>query len=343
MKLFIIGSLVDNDVATNEFSSFCSGLGSRFALKAVDLILCSPYPGSADIEIIKGVSTQEPKALTIELHFPRTLENETSWDRLIESLNASVKITKFRHEAPIISESEAVKYGWLFCQIQAINNCDFVVVIGGKVSGSSNLLVRVADVQGKEIIPLPKFGGVGELYFERKRYQLIDQWGLDSVDAFSSCEDLEKIVDTIIDQRKDERFEQLKLKKQDFTFFISYPKERPAEADFIEMVLRRRNHNVFRDDNDFSPGEDISNAIKENIFRSDVFIGLWCKEYACSPWCFDELSLALDMHEREGKVLWIFKLDETRMVHPKARNILWYNTNSRAEIEGRILHLLKVL
>ncbi len=109
----------------------------------------------------------------------------------------------------------------------------------------------------------------------------------------------------------------------------------------IRMILRRRNYTVLRDNNDFTPSENISSAIKERIHKAHVFIAVWCREYACSPWCFDELSIALKSHVKEGRELWIFNLDQTRMVHPDARNLLSYSIKSREELSGKIADLLR--
>lgn len=35
----------------------------------------------------------------------------------------------------------------------------------------------------------------------------------------------------------------------------------------------------------------------------NVFITLWCREYACSPWCYDEFDIAIDKyHQHEIKL-----------------------------------------
>lgn len=99
---------------------------------------------------------------------------------------------------------------------------------------------------------------------------------------------------------------------------------------------------MIRDETDISAGEDIPNAIKENIKKADVFIAIWCREYACSPWCFDELNIALESLNKDDNSLWIFRTDKTRMLPPNARKLLWYDTETREEIEGRILTLLGV-
>src|SRR5262245_30754502 len=41
----------------------------------------------------------------------------------------------------------------------------------------------------------------------------------------------------------------------------------------------------------------VSIDVVDNIHRVTLFIAIWCREYACSPWCHDELELALDRHK----------------------------------------------
>ncbi len=124
-------------------------------------------------------------------------------------------------------------------------------------------------------------------------------------------------------------------------FFISYPRARPGEADHIEALLRCRNLEVFRDESNFGAGHAIPKQIEEAIYAANVFIAVWCAEYACSPWCFDEFELALNRLD-SGKIkLWIICTDGTRIVPTRARNLHYYTVSSRQEIEGRILNLLE--
>ena len=124
------------------------------------------------------------------------------------------------------------------------------------------------------------------------------------------------------------------------SFFISYARERQADADHVEILLRRRKLRVFRDESDFGAGHIIPNAIREAIFGANVFIALWSAEYACSPWCFDELELALDRHAEATLDLWLLRIDKTRVVPLRARNLIYYDCETRNSLEGRVLELL---
>lgn len=341
MRIFIIGSIVGDETKIQEFDNFCTNLGKSLADKKIDLLVCSPYPDSADVKVIEGVKTSKNKNLSIELYYPESAEIETLWNRHLTGLDKIVKVSMFRQEAHVEEKKDAIRYSWLFCQIQAVHNSDFVIVIGGKMSGTSNLLARVADAQGKSIVPYPIFGGVGEFFFRKKRYQLIDAIGQTNVEELLEKTNPEELIDFIVKQSWNGKLTKSNKRNSDtLTFFISYSRDRPAEADYVEALLRRRNYHVIRDESNLTPGQDIPNAIKENILKSDIFIALWSQEYACSPWCFDEISIALESHSVEGKSLWIFRTDKTRIVPPKARKMLWYDTETREEIEGKILSLL---
>jgi hypothetical protein len=94
---------------------------------------------------------------------------------------------------------------------------------------------------------------------------------------------------------------------------------------------------VYRDERDFGAGRSLPGEITESIHRANVFVAIWCREYACSPWCFDELELAI----KRGKTLWLLCVDETRIAPPAARNLISYPARNREELERHILTLLE--
>jgi hypothetical protein len=102
--------------------------------------------------------------------------------------------------------------------------------------------------------------------------------------------------------------------------------------------LRRRKIELFRDESEFKAGSDIPKTIENEIYKADTFIAVWCREYACSPWCNDELELAL---ERGNEInMWIICVDDTRMVPKKARNLLNYPVHNKEDLERVLLNLL---
>lgn len=343
MRLFIIGSIDSHHESLSDFEVFCELLGQNLAKTPTTLILCSPYQDSCDAVIVSGIkrSVTVHSNFQLELHYPGTSENEDEWSKVLVDLDKSIRVTRFRHEAIADIEQGAMTYAWLFSQLQSSTNAHYILVIGGKLTGAANLLIQLAEAQHKEIIPLPKFGGIGEVFFNRTRYKLIDFWGNENFSIIQNSCDVEPLVAMLNSHQPYTVASQVNQSQVPLSFFISYAKARPAEADFVEMVLRRRNLDVMRDDTDFEPGENIPRAINEMIHKSTIFIALWCSEYACSPWCFDELNLALSTHTQEGHALWIFQLDKTRIIHPEARDLLFFPIVSREELEGKLLGLLQ--
>jgi TIR domain len=62
-------------------------------------------------------------------------------------------------------------------------------------------------------------------------------------------------------------------------------------------------------------------AIEDAILKSDVCIVLWTRSYALSPWCNDELDLALQRESAGAVKIWLFNLDGTDIVPRLARRL----------------------
>lgn len=342
MKVFIIGSLDAQHPAKSQFDFLSQSLGRELAKQAVTVIMCSPYPDSCDASVLSGIREASPHAqFCLELHYPRTEKNESAWQDQLAEVDNGVLVRKFGHETLVEVDQTAVKYSWLLSQLRAIEEADYIVLMGGRIGGSSDLLLRLADAQQKLVLPVPKFDGIGSVCFTNKRYQLRDLWGEAACDLLEQEITGLQLAELLLQHRTGQLVAPLQSHKGALSFFISYSRDRPAEADLVEMVLRRRNYEVLRDEQDFAPGEHIPQAIRHRINQATVFIALWCREYACSPWCYDELSLALRTHVEDGKGLWIFTLDTTRMVHPQARDRVTIPAGSRSELAAGLIQLLQ--
>ena len=237
--------------------------------------------------------------------------------------------------APVGTEANtasALQYSWLFAQLNALDASAGVIAIGGKSTGSAELLFRLAAARNKSILPLTFLGGAASAYFDFNYWDLYDVLGdrLKAVSEVSQVHLAPALLEELLSGVASHQVNR---------FFISYARARPQEADYVETLLRRRNSIVYRDEADFEPAAEIPAEIVRNIKRANVFIAIWCKEYACSPWCFDELELAIERHRAGQTELWIFCVDETRMVPRAARTLNYYKVNSREELEGKILDL----
>lgn len=342
MRYFILGGITDDNSALDNVNvrlqNACKNLGQALSSCGHSIIICSPFEESADYWVLNGF-TQNNQNLNnaIEIHYVdmEPVRNEVL---ILESTNKEHKLIKIPHPSPSNNSKESISYAWLLCQLNALESCHAVIAIGGKNDGVANMLLLLAEAKRKPVLPFSFLGGAAGLAFHRRRYELEDRLG----SKYLLLQD-EKCINKLIECAEiiSELQTGNKSKGNNPKFFISYSRIRPSEADYIETLLRRRNLQVYRDESDFGAGSEIPTEITEAIYASDIFIAVWCAEYACSPWCFDEFELALDRHESCGTKLWIFCVDDTRIVPRRARNLNWFSVSSREEIEGRVLNLLE--
>ena len=348
MKIFIIGgvSVLESEVGFPQNRELLrrtmKALGRDLVKQGHDLLLCSPFENSADHDAARGAAdaASERKGAIAEFHYPASPKVADALSRLKETL-APLHVVAVTHPPPADENSKkAWNYAWLLAQLSAMETSHAVVAVGGKLSGPMSFLLPLAEARRKVLLPYRFLEGAAAGCFERQRYALADRLH-DELNALSDPEGIGRAGD-LLDRLAAERIVQSHTGREP-KFFISYAKARPKEADFIEMILRRRNLIVFRDDRDFVPGSAVEAQIGNYIEQADVFIALWCNEYACSPWCFDELEEALRRNTAGLTTIWLIRVDETRIVPKAARDLLSYPVHSREELEGQVIKLLEQL
>lgn len=343
MKIFIIGSVINNTKKNDDnprsslFSSTCRKIGKAIANANHIPIICSPFEDSADYYILQGISESSNKHLKIEIYYPDTKQIKLK----INSVLKKFKLSNYSYYPthPLhISVSSPIQYSWLLCQLNALDNCQLVLALGGKLEGSANMLLLLAAARRIPILPLQFLGGASSIAFQRHYYEIEDCLGdlFKDIVVPQKSNNFIQAIERIANRSLNNKNENVKKQR----YFISYARARSAEADFVETILRRRNKIVFRDENDFGTASDLPNTIRESIFSADVFIALYCQEYVCSPYCFDELELAIKRKNQNKLRLIILRLDATRMVPPEARDLIFYDVKSRLELEGKIISII---
>lgn len=319
MKVMILGSIDKNYI--DEYERVCRKIATVFANRKDTLVICSLFEDSVDYYVFKEFIKYSED---VQLHYFDTSEVTEQIDKVVKN-----KILKF----PYLSYNNLDrKYSYLFCQINAMLVADVIVVIGGKIEGSASLLLLIAESNNKLVIPIVSLGGAGKQYYDRNIYKIKDLLK-DKFECMGS-NDVEKIINSFLDCANKYSVKKSEVKH----VFISYARDNPGWADQIELILRRRGISLFRDESDFKAGSNIPIKIQEEIFKADTFIAVWCKDYACSPWCMDEMEMALDRIDSIN--LWIICVDETRIVPKRARDLLNYPVHNREELEGILLKLL---
>ena len=346
MRVFIIGGVTTDRRSPDKarsgleiFDRTCVGIGKSIARARHTAIVCSPFEDSADYQILRGVALEGGGP--VEVHFPNTVKIRERLDHVVSELSLR-EVSRVPHHPPHdVVSPDGLRYAWLLCQLEALERSHAVFAVGGRPDGAANMLLLIAEGRRKAVLPVSFLGGAAEQAFYRRRYELQDR--LESgVDALQDAERVAELLPLAERLSSPGRGNAATANRQPL-FFISYSRVRPAEADQVEAVLRRRNLPVFRDESELGAGHEIPAQIREAIHRAGIFIALWCREYACSPWCADELELALERRSADKLQLWIFCVDDTRIVPRGARDLLNYRIDSRKELEGQLVTLIEGL
>lgn len=320
MKVMLLGSIDKENV--DEYEHICTRVANILVERKATLVICSLFDDSVDYYVFKEFIKN---GKDVELHYWDTQEANKQIEKIVGRKN----ISKF----PYLSNNNLDrKYSYLFCQINAMRVADVIIVVGGKTEGSANLLLHIADLDNKLVIPIISLGGAGKQYYDRNLH-IIKDLLKDKYECMGS-NDVEKIINSFLDNIPQYSTKRNEVKR----VFISYARANPKWADQIELILRRRNISLFRDESEFKGGSDIQKEIQDEILKADTFIAVWCSDYACSPWCMDEMEMALDRIKDIN--LWIIRVDETRIVPKRARNLLGYKVNEIRDLERVLVKLI---
>lgn len=338
MKTMIIGGRPDQtnpqDLANgSRLLSGISQLVQRLTADGHEIVVCSPFEGSADYAALQGIAESE-HAAKVEFHFPDIEDIRKKVDDWVQRLTNST-VAKFPHYPPETGEPEALQHAWLLSQLSALDRCSALISIGGRIGGSTELLLKLAHSRGRLILPLAALKGASARFLDSHRYEYDDILGSDA-QILQQPERYQEIPSLLSSAAS----EKILRSERNARIFLSYAREQSEEANFVEMTLRRRGVDVLRDETSFETGHAIPDQIRESIFSSDIFLALWSADYACSPWCFDEIEIALDRLERKQISLWILQLDDTRIVPPRARDKLSHPASDREQMKSILTSLL---
>lgn len=335
MKIMIVGgspsfsSIEDTERSSIVCEESVSQIAKLLVEKGHEIIVCSPFAGSADYVALNGIAAAT-RPCRLEFHYPDILEVRDKiedWDNKLP--NATMD--KFPHYPPETDDEGALRHAWLLSQLSALDRASALIAVGGRIGGSAELLLKLAHSRRFPILPITILNGASARFFDTHRYEYDDIFGSD-VDALHSADGIERIPDLIAKLTS----KRSQISQQGNRVFVSYARTQSSMADFVEMALRRRGIDVVRDEASFEPGHAIPDEIQEKIISAQIFIALWSLDYASSPWCFDEIEFALDRQESGALDIWFIQLDETRIVPPRARNKVTHKAVNRDELKAVI-------
>lgn len=344
----VLGGLKEPDEKPGNLKRACLKLGKALGNSGHVVVACSAYPTSADAFVLEGLATTNGnRPGRILIHHP--LDDrphrvsggriKTQWAELRKRVGLKQPVIKVNSEA-VLRSSEDFKDAFFMCQVRALlEDTDAVVAVGGRTNGSAAQLLAIAR-KTYPVIPYPFLGGAARQEYLRQKVQL--QQALDDrlMNKLESPDGTRNIAEIIY---------KLRRVRGPLRIFLSYPWERAADADYVEaLLLRAPNVRVFRDEDELKKGDPISESIRTEIDACDVFLALWCAEYAASPYCHDEMKVAADQDgAQKPERLFIVRIDNTRPVWPMLRQPgthvfedLWNDKFDRKGIKEAILDFL---
>jgi hypothetical protein len=235
MKVFMVGgvSVGTSDAKYDEQLRILQKSMERIAKDLVaaghELLVCSPFPGSADLAAVIGIAEilRNTDSRCVEFHCPDSPEVGRELNRLADSLSLK-SFRAYLHPLPTDEHGKSQwTYGWLLAQLSAMDRSQAVVSIGGKLDGSASLLLALAEGQRKPLLPFTFLEGAAAEAFQRRRYELEDvlQDKLTALQYSERMSDVGALLESVITSRLIKSLKEVPLR-----FFLSYPKSRPQEA-----------------------------------------------------------------------------------------------------------------
>ena len=195
---------------------------------------------------------------------------------------------------------------WVVAHVAALEASDVLVLIGG--GSGTDLAGQVAMERRWPIIPIASFGGAARELYKVLSYELHRQPLLaDKLHVLNGPwqDDSASIISELI--------EVVVTKSRPYSYFISYSHADAVAADRVELLLRRQNKAVLRDERELTPGAPLDRSLTTKIAMASTFVSLHSENYAGSDYCTGELAIAHELKTAGKKPtrLVAVRLDDT--------------------------------
>lgn len=321
-SVFVIGGrtgeTADADAELPRLHKVSLTLGHVLAKAGVQLLVCSPFPDSVDYYTAMGYADAKCGGV-IQFHSPTHSTVEEKRCLLRKTLGRpGLAIQDWNYPGPEGNEGDVWFQSWFLAQIQALEKADVVVALGGKISQTASTLLHLAEAKGLPIIPFTFLGGVARRSYERRDWSRLnpgfDHSVLCDVDG---VEHTIEIANRLILDRMQPRF----CPERPKVVFISFAHQDSVIANELRAALVKEGIEVLVGDDEIRSDQMVTATIEQAVLRSDVCAVLWSRQYAQSPWCYDEMSLAINQQEYGKIKVWLFNLDDSPIVPSQARKL----------------------
>lgn len=319
-SVYVIGGVTGEttypDYEKSQLAHVCEQLGQAVAKAGAELVVCSPFPDSADLHTVIGY-VQSGVGRVVHLHSPRHPEVAEKQTAMLDMLGTGhgTEIKNWYYPGP--EDDDSREQAWLLCQIQALEEADVVISIGGRVSKTASTVLHLAEARRKPIVPFAFLGGASRRAYQRRDWARVHP-GLDHRRLMDrdAVADAMKIADELVTARlrtpHNYRWPPRRV-------FISRARPDAQFAKALEAYLTGAGITALIGERELRPDRMVNPTIEDAVLSADLFVVLWSRSYALSRFCYDEIELALRRHEVGELQLWIVNLDGSDIVPPAAR------------------------
>jgi hypothetical protein len=321
---FVLGGVTGEtkypDFERTELDQFCQRLGATIAKAGVDLVVCSPFPDSADFHALRGYIESGVGGM-VHMHMPRHVNVESQYAQLREVLgpDAVGRIKNWYYPGPEKDDRGSLDQAWVLCQLLAMEQADVLIAVGGQPDKTASTILHLAEARQQPVVPFAFLGGAAERVFRRRdwagAYPWLDPQKLTDKNAVA---DAMAIADRMVTARMCESDRQQGCPR---AVFISRARSDAKYARPLDDYLSTAGVTVLFGERELPADRTVESAIEDAVLRSDLFIVLWSRSYAASRYCYDEIHLALRRYRAGELRLWIINLDGSDIVPPDARGL----------------------
>lgn len=340
---FVLGGVTGEtsypDFERTELEQFCQRLGVVLAKAAVDLVICSPIPDSADFHALRGyVETGESG--TVHMHRPHHPEVEQYYAQLRDVLGPAAvnRIKNWFYPGPATEDRDSLEQAWVLCQLMAMEQADVIIAVGGRPGKTASTILHLAEARQQPVVPFSFLGGAAARAFRRRDWATSYPW-LDS----SKLADKNAVGEaiTIANQMVMAEVRKSGLPQgRPNSIFISRARPDRDYARALDHYLTANGFAVLFGERALPPDRMVEAAIEDAVRGADLFIVLWSRSYAASRYCYDELDLALRQYRAGELQLLIINLDGSDIVPPGARGLMPLQARTPEEVVAVVRDLL---
>ncbi|HEI9931157.1 phosphorylase family protein [Citrobacter freundii] len=341
-SVFVIGGetgeTTDVDAERPRLHRASLKLGAALARGGAHLIVCSPFPDSADYYVAMGYSDQNSGGI-IHFHSPihQKIEDKRALFRKLHG-KPNLTVLDWNYPTPETDAPECWSQAWLLAQLQALEKADVVVALGGKISKNASTLLHLAEAKSLPIIPFAFLGGAASRTYQRRNWADLNP-GFDAaiLDSEDKVEQVVAIANRLVSDRVKRSIASSDRPK---SIFISVARQDAGMGAALEGVLKNHGIEAVLGDNEIDSSQMITATIENALRRSDIVAVLWSRSYAQSPWCYDELALALSLEALGEMKVWLFNLDDSSIVPTSARKFPAISVRNIGGLQRSIEELL---